>query len=282
MTTCQYSGVPIAIANLTGPSTCCAMCDHTQRRNPSDVDHAGKVMPESKTAFWDKRVLLIQFRDTLIRHAKSHCLGRNRRITLSEAAADPGEIGVMGNREHPSVDNQDNGVSKSPRDVLQAQLQTIDISGSTPGRSVADFNTGSNVWDFQNLDFLEDTPLWSIDNGFAMSGMEGVTSGQLHDMNLQIFDYSGTNGFINGQNHSESPQASVALDMRNIWFTKVPRSEDSHDYPSFQAENSTTSQPTSSPREPEIVDEECRRYLTRSLGHPFPQEDLLPSSGFLV
>ncbi len=239
-------------------------------------------MHESKITFWVKRVLLTQFRDTLIRHAKSHCLGRNRRITLSEVAADPGEIGVVGNREHSRVDNQDKGVSKSPCDVLQAQLQTIDMSGSTPGRSVADFNNGSNVWDFQHLGFLEDTPFWSIDNDLAMNGMEGATPGQLHDMNLQIFDHSGTNGFVNGQNHSESPQASFALDMRNIWFTKVPRSKGSHDYPVFQAEYSSTSQPTSSPREPEIVDEECRRYLTRSLSHPFPQEDLLPSSGFLV
>ncbi len=188
----------------------------------------------------------------------------------------------MCNQEQTRVNVRDDGVCQSPRDTLQTQLQTIQISGSTPRRSVADFNPGANVWDFQNLDFMEDTPLWTMDNGFPMNGIEDAASGQLQDMNLQIFDYTETNDFLNGQDHSERAGLPVVSDMRNIWFTKVQRSDESKCYPPFLAESSTTSQPTSSPREPEIVNEECRRDLTRSLNHQFPQEDLLPSSGFLV
>jgi hypothetical protein len=233
-------------------------------------------------AFMSNDWILTRGRDTLIRHAKSHCLGRNRRITFAEASANPGEVGTMRNGEHTRINSRDSGVSQSPRDALQAQLQTIEISGSTPGRSVTEFNPAANVWDFQNLEFMEDTPLWTMDNGFAMNGIEDTTSGHLPGLNLQLFDYSGDNDISNGQEHSERLRPPVALDMRNIWFTKVQRSDKSHYHPSFLAESTTTSQPTSSPREPEIVDEECRRNLSRSLNHPFPQEDLLPSSGFLV
>jgi hypothetical protein len=188
----------------------------------------------------------------------------------------------MHNGEPQRINFRDNGVSQSPRDDLQAQLQTVGISGSTPGRSVADFNPEANVWDFQNLKFMEDTPLWTMDNGLAMNGIEDHTSEQLPDLHLQLFDYSGDNDISNGQEHPERLGPPIVVDMRNIWFTKVQRSDESHYHPAFLAENTTTSQPTSSPREPEIVDEECRRDLNRFLSHPFPQDDLLPSSGFLV
>jgi hypothetical protein len=188
----------------------------------------------------------------------------------------------MSNGDQTSGNARNNGMSHSPRDALQAQLQTIEISGSTPGRSAPDFDPGANVWDFQNLDFMEDTSLWTMDNGFAMNGIEDATSGQPPDLHLQLFDYSVDNDISNGHDHPERPGLPIVLDMRNIWFTKVQRSDESQYHPSCLAESTTTSQPTSSPREPEIVDEECRRDLTRSLSHPFPQEDLLPSSGFLV
>lgn len=44
---CRPSSVPIAIENSIEPSTFCVMYGHIQRRNLSDVDHAGKVTPAS-------------------------------------------------------------------------------------------------------------------------------------------------------------------------------------------------------------------------------------------
>ncbi|KAE9376327.1 hypothetical protein N431DRAFT_501240 [Stipitochalara longipes BDJ] len=218
--------------------------------------------------------------DTLIRHAKSHCVGRTRRMTLSEASTGPRGVGVSRHEEPISLDNSSNRISQSPGGALQAQLQTIEISGSTSGQVTLGFGTGANLWDFQNLDFMDETPLWAIDNSFSVNGVEDGNLGQLQDIQLQAFDYSGGNTTVNGYDLSEKPPPPV-LDMRSIWFTKVQRSDENPYHPFFLTETTPTSQPTSSPREPEIVDEECRRNLTRSLVHPFPQEDLLPSPGFL-
>lgn len=219
----------------------------------------------------------------MVRHAKSHCVGRIRRIPLSDASPNPSQIAVMRNEAYTGVNTRGDGASLSPREGLQAQLQTIEISESTPGQSVNEFNQGSNLWDLQNLDFLNDgDPLWAIDNGFAMNGVDIGISGQVHDMNLEAFDYSNGNNDFNGQHLLEDSGLPTPPDMRSIWFTKVQRSDESQYNPCFLAESATASQPTSSPREPEIVDEDCRRHLTRSLVNPFPQENLLPSSGFLV
>jgi hypothetical protein len=175
------------------------------------------------------------------------------------------------------------GAVRSPPETLQAQLQRTPLLGSTPGQLNTDFNGGTNIWDFHNLDFLDDNPLWALDNGgFPMGGIEVETSGQLQEMHIQVSDFSGDTPFSNHRDHPEKQRFPSVLDLRNIWFTKIQRSDESHSRPSFFAESTTTSQATSSPRESEIVDEECRRDLTRSLIHPFPQEDLLPSSGFLV
>jgi hypothetical protein len=42
---------------------------------------------------------LTQRRDTLARHAKSHCVGRTNHVTLSETSTDPGEDTIMRNEE---------------------------------------------------------------------------------------------------------------------------------------------------------------------------------------
>jgi hypothetical protein len=150
------------------------------------------------------------------------------------------------------------------------------------GQSAADFASAVNIWDFHNLEFMEDTPLWTIDNGFPMNGIDNGTSEHFQAIDMQNFDFSGDRDISNGQDLPQKPGLPAVMDMRSIWFTKVQRSDENPYHPFFLAETTPTSQPTSSPREPEIVDEECRRDLTRSLVHPFPQEDLLPSSGFLV
>jgi hypothetical protein len=203
-------------------------------------------------------------------------------MTLSDSSINPREVRRIREGEDASTSIPADGTLQSPRDVLQAELQTIEISGSTPGQSTADFSTGPNVWDFHNLDFMEETPLWAIDNSFAINGIQDGTSAQLEDLQLHGFDYSGGHDISNGHELSGKPGTPAILDLRSIWFTKVQRSDESPYHPFFLAETTPTSQPTSSPREPEIVDEECRRDLTRSLVHPFPQEDLLPSSAFLV
>jgi hypothetical protein len=203
-------------------------------------------------------------------------------MTLSEASTNPREVGGIRHEEHTNISIPGGGMLQSAPEAQQEQLQTIEISRSAPGQSVADFGTGANIWDFHNLEFMEETPLWTIDNSFAMGGIEDETSGQLEDMQLQAFDYSGEHGISNGHQPSGKPGLPVVLDMRGIWFTKVQKNDENLSHPFTLAETTPTSQPTSSPREPEIVDEECRRDLTRSLVHSFPQEDLLPSSAFLV
>lgn len=147
---------------------------------------------------------------------------------------------------------------------------------------MTDFNPGANIWDFHNPDFMDDTALWTIDGGILMGGVDAGNTGQLHDVHLQVSDYLGDIHISNDHEYSETHGVPVVLDLRNIWFTKIQRRDESHYNPTLLAESTTRSQPASSPREPEMVDEECRRDLSRSLIHPFPQEDLLPSSGFLV
>jgi hypothetical protein len=184
--------------------------------------------------------------------------------------------------EHGGMGNTDERISQRPEEAMQARLQTNGSSGSTPDQAIAGLGTGSNLWDFHNLDFMDETPLWTMDNSFSMNGMEDGNLGHLQDLQLQAFDYSSGNAIINGHDLSEKSRPPAAPDMRSIWFTKVQRSDDNPYHPFFFAETTPTSQPTSSPRESEIVDEEYHRDLTRSLVHSSPQEDSLPSPGFLV
>ena len=201
-------------------------------------------------------------------------------MTLSEASKVPAALRGLRREEHTNMDNIGDGISQSPGEA--PQMQPSQISGSTPSQASVGFETGANLWDFYNLDFMEETPLWTIDDSFSMTGVEEGNLGQLQDPPLQAFDYTCGNNVMNSHKLSENVRPPAVLDMRSIWFTKVQRSDANPYHPFFLAETTPTSQPTSSPREPEIVDEEYRRDLTKSLVHPFPQEDLLPSPAFLV
>jgi hypothetical protein len=126
-------------------------------------------------------------------------------MTLSEASTNPREGGGIRHEEHTNISIPGDGILQGAPEAQQEQLQAIEISRSTPGQSAADFGTGANIWDFHNLEFMEETPLWTIDNRFAMGGIEDGTSGQLEDIQLQAFDYSGGHGISNGHDPSGKP-----------------------------------------------------------------------------
>lgn len=169
-------------------------------------------------------------------------------------------------------------------ETSQTQLQDTAISTSSPVQHIADLSTGANLWDLNHIQFMNESPLWAVSNNFLMN--EGDTArsfGQTLDLQLQDPNYSSNNHVPDSQGYLETIHPPAVLDLRNVWFTRVHRSEDSLCDPplSRQARESIT-QPVLSPSDPELVDEECRRGLTNALISPFPRDDLLPSSEFLV
>ncbi len=160
----------------------------------------------------------------------------------------------------------------------------VAMSGSTPTCHVADFDIGSTLWDFNSMGFMDDNPLWTLNTGF-FNDMNGAGAPmQLPDVDLDDTEYLGNIHERQNQNQPRirSIEAPMVMDMRDRWFTKIERStERQHHLPRLPASVSS-SKTAASPSEPEIVDEECRRGLSKALIPPAPQEYLLPSSGFLV
>ncbi|KAH7348902.1 hypothetical protein BKA65DRAFT_397962 [Rhexocercosporidium sp. MPI-PUGE-AT-0058] len=217
--------------------------------------------------------------DTLIRHTKSHCTGRIR-MPPSHTSRNHGEItpirgaGTPHGKIHADNNTDENTIMSTPSDMGNA--------GSTPCQ--ANFDFGPNVWDFQSIGFMENTSLWNFEGEFIMNdiGLNG-DSNQLPDLQLGIPDFADKIVPNSGQKpptHAEGISPRI-IDMRDIWFTGFQREDHLAIIPALPVRRNSMSMSVTSPSEPEIVDEDCRRQLSRALTHPPPQEDLLPSSRLL-
>lgn len=165
------------------------------------------------------------------------------------------------------------------RGTLQARLQSTVISTSTPGHHIPDFGNGENIWDLSNMEYIDNSELWTVNGGFLMNDVDTArTARQLEDIQPQNSGFTGNVHVLDVQHHLDTSELPAILDMRNIWFTTIQRSEETLSQPV----STSASQSSLSPGGPEIVDEEYRRGLNKVLIYSFPQEDLLPSSGFLV
>ncbi|KAG4423723.1 hypothetical protein IFR04_003148 [Cadophora malorum] len=138
------------------------------------------------------------------------------------------------------------------------------------------------MWDLESLGFLNDAPLWNMNGGFMMNEM-GIP--QMHDFLLD-----NQPGFVASntlQDRVDNPslpcgrKSPAVMDMRDIWFTNIKRDDHLCNRPPSIVRRTSISRSVTSPDEPELVDEDCRRELSKALTHPPPQEDLLPSSRFL-
>jgi hypothetical protein len=140
------------------------------------------------------------------------------------------------------------------------------------------------MWDLDSIEFTDSPSFWSINNGFLVNGAPTAeTSQELQNLQFQTSEYFRNVPVSDKQSPPKANQLPVVFDMRNTWFTKIQRREESlQSPPSFPRSSISISNSATSPREPELVDDECRRGLSNFLVHPFPQEHLLPSSEFLV
>lgn len=193
-------------------------------------------------------------------------------MTLSEASGNHCEVAPLHGGVLPPGD--ESTMMSTPSDQGGADQQIL--------------NFGSNMWDFETLGFLDDAPLWNMTGGFLMNEIElNGTPSQMHDLPVNhdpgIRDSS--NGMQIGHDDPSVQSGSkepTVIDMRDIWFTKIKREDHSVDCaPSIVRRRTSISRSVTSPSEPELVDEDCRRELSKALTHPPPQEDLLPSSRFL-
>ncbi|KAL5322251.1 hypothetical protein ACEPPN_010223 [Leptodophora sp. 'Broadleaf-Isolate-01'] len=155
-------------------------------------------------------------------------------------------------------------------------------SGSTPCQPSLDF--ASNLWDFQSLGFMDDPSLWNFNSGFLMNetSMNGASS-QVPDFQFGNSEYTDNTQHPSAQipPANARKQSPKIIDMRDIWFTRIQREDHLAIIPALPPRRNSMSMSVTSPSEPEIVDEDCRRELSRALTNPLPLEDFLPSSGFL-
>lgn len=167
-------------------------------------------------------------------------------------------------------------------EISQTQLQDTAKSTSSPVQHIADLSTGANLCGLNHIEFMNESPLWAINSNFLMNeGDAAGTFGQSHNSQLQDPNYSSNNHVSDG--YLETIHPPVVSDLRNVWFTRIYRSEESLcDPPLSRLARESISRPAWSPSEPELVDEECRLGLTNALISAFPRDDFLPSSEFLV
>ena len=145
-------------------------------------------------------------------------------------------------------------------------------------------NFGSNMWDFESVGFLNDAPLWNMNGGFMMNEM-GIP--QMHDFPMdtepEFVDSNVPHDRVDNPSLPCGRKSPAVMDMRDIWFTNIKRDDHlCNRTPSITQRRTSVSKSVTSPDGPELVDEDCRRELSKALTHPPPQEDLLPSSRFLV
>ena len=177
-----------------------------------------------------------------------------------------------------------NTVTNTPETMTFLGTQDAAIIASAPTPSGVDIITGANVWDFENIDFMNDSSLWAGPFGSITHGVYTAEPlRELQELQFQTSEYSRNIHVFDRHCSPDANQLPTIFDMRNIWFTKVQRSEESiQESPPYRRSSTTISHSAISPREPELVDDESLRGLSNALIHPFPQEHLLPSSEFLV
>jgi hypothetical protein len=133
---------------------------------------------------------------------------------------------------------------------------------------------------------MDDSSAWTINTGILVNGANAVgPTAEIQDSQFQISAQS--RNVCDAQDPLEPIQPAAVFDMRDTWFTKIQRSvqrseESLRNAASRPQSRISTSHSVISPREPELVDEECRRGLTQALVYQFPQDHLLPSPEFLV
>ncbi|KAJ5042690.1 uncharacterized protein L3040_004089 [Drepanopeziza brunnea f. sp. 'multigermtubi'] len=227
--------------------------------------------------------MLNRTRDTRIRHAKSYCVNRRRRLVLSENSTDGfGEATTTtttifcGNGQSPSSSRDENTIMSSADDA--------GTSGAIPEYPAADFHVGPTAWDFQSIGFMEDAQLWAVNSGFLLNGT-GATglASAFPDADFDTAEYFGNaqDGGNRTGARGSGTTLPVLMDMRDLWFTKIQRSDEHSRRVTRRFDSVSSSKLAPSPSKSEIVDQECHRELTRLLIRPLPPEDLLPSSGFL-
>ncbi|KAI6712903.1 hypothetical protein JHW43_004557 [Diplocarpon mali] len=211
--------------------------------------------------------------DTLIRHAKSHCI--KRRATFSEGSGYRGDLGSNGDDLLPPR-------HRTP--ILSTPPTALEIPNATPTYPVADFTLGSQIWGFHSMGFMDDASLWAANHGFLASGMDttGAPLSSLPDTDVSQLEPLGNHHHGRGQQDARGTGTAppAAIDVRELWFTRIPRTTEKQHYPQLSPSISNSG-PAASPSESEIVDEECRRELRKALVRPIYQEDFLPSSSFL-
>jgi Fungal specific transcription factor domain len=160
------------------------------------------------------------------------------------------------------------------RGALQTPLQSTVISASTPGQPIAVFDTEENNWDFNTSEEMDISQWWTF------GGEVGTTrtTGQLEDNHPQNSSRDDNFNLLDLQGHPDNYETPVIWDMRNKWFNTIQRNEEILRPPI----STSGSQTGSSPRGPDVIDEEYRHGLTKALIRSFPEEDLLPSSDLFV
>lgn len=132
---------------------------------------------------------------------------------------------------------------------------------------------------------MDDPSLWNFNSGFLMNetSMNGASS-QVPDFQFGNSEYTDNTQHPSAQipPANARKQSPKIIDMRDIWFTRIQREDHLAIIPALPPRRNSMSMSVTSPSEPEIVDEDCRRELSRALTNPLPLEDFLPSSGFLV
>lgn len=146
-----------------------------------------------------------------------------------------------------------------------------------------DHDAGANIWDFSNVELMDDCLLWEQNSGFQTDVFRAAEIMESRrDVQLQSPGCSGDFQLSDGNNRSTKTELPPVLDLGNMWFTKIHRKGESlYDSP-FTPASTSTYQSNLSPRVPEVVVEDCRLGLSKALIPPSPQDDLLPSSEFLV
>ncbi|KFZ01298.1 hypothetical protein V500_00813 [Pseudogymnoascus sp. VKM F-4518 (FW-2643)] len=242
--------------------------------------------------------------DTLIRHTKSHTTGGGRRRE-SDASTDPeGRVATPGVSEAPGLLPPELAVQNLPAypqpwllhgdqiapahsaDDLEvlARSETTHKGMTDTAESAAHevlpvdpLRTSTRAWDFSDMQFTEDFPVWAIHGGFSVDTFNLAATALENDVqDMQMLDPELSNRAQNPDSKlSEFTLPPPVVNLENIWFTKV---QDVMEQPRYLLPFSTA--PTD-PVPQQDVGDQYRQHLSKSLLHPAPQDDPLPSSDFL-
>ena len=166
--------------------------------------------------------------------------------------------------------------------TVTAPVQTRRISSVTSVssniNSTNSVDTTGNMWDLNNLQFIDDSA-WSFNSDFWMNAV-GVEATSSHPLNGPLLSpgYPNDEYSSNRQDAPRPTRSPIILDLRSLWITKIHSGEETLDLPP----SSPVQTPSSGPEDATHIDEQYRRGLTNAFIYQLPQDVSVPSSEFLV